>query len=84
MVIRAVLLVIGVGFSSAQATEVSPKFSTNDRAVFCGHEGHETSAQYASTVNREVTRRITAGARTPNEALAQMRLEYCLPGGGAK
>lgn len=73
------LVVASVVFSGmTQATHAGVKLSKDEQDVFCGVEGHEPGPKYGQTVNAEVTWRIAAGARTPAEALGQMRTEYCL------
>lgn len=84
MAFRAVLVVLGVCLGSAHAADATRRLSAYDRATFCGRDGHEASAAYGEAVNRELTWRIAAGARTPKQALAQMREEYCLATGSTK
>lgn len=84
MFTRAIFIVIMVLGGGASVFASNPKLSQQNRHVFCGREGHETSAAYGEAVNRELTWRIAAGARTPKEALAQMREEYCLATGSTK
>lgn len=79
-----VYLILMIIVAPAGASNGIAKLGAQDRAVFCGRDGHETSAPYASAVNREVTWRIAAGARTPKEALVQMRQEYCPATGSTK
>lgn len=77
---RSLMLAAGIAMSlsSANGAEAVVKLTASDQAVFCGIDGHEAGPKYGQTVNAEVTWRIAAGARTPAEALGQMRTEYCL------
>lgn len=80
----AACLAIACVNSTATTGPIGVKLSADDKAVFCGVDGHEVGPSYGRTVNAEVTWRMAAGARTPAEALAKMRQEYCLAPGGAK
>lgn len=84
MFTRAVVIVIMALACATSVLANSPKLTPQNREVFCGKDGHETSAAYAEAVNTEVSWRMAAGARTPKEAIGQMQREYCAAAGGTK
>lgn len=79
-----VIFAIVAGATASTAAQPPEKLTPDLQAVFCGEEGHEITSSYGTAVNREISWRMLAGARTPAEALAQMRTEYCHRNGGAK
>jgi hypothetical protein len=59
------------------ASSPAPGLTDTQRAVFCGHEGHdEATAPYSTAVLVEIRRREATG-RSTQQALEDMRREYC-------